>query len=311
VELEGDSTAGSRSGGQRHPHPWRRRKFLRRRGFRRGREAARAGAGDALRTLFVAFRRPARAIAAADVPVVAAVEGVAAAGGFELMQAADIVLVSDEARIADNHIRFGMIPGGGSSQRLPRLIGRAAGHGMCCSAATGSRVSTPSGWDWPIAASRSPNSTRRSSFVAAMAGRERSALATIKRLVVAGTDKSLAAGLDDELDAVVGHISDGSRAQRRVGLQPTRRNPVTTIGSATPVALDVDGGIARLRLNRPEVSNGLNVELLKALHEAVLTCHADPRRPRRLADWGRPKLLRRRGHSHLRVQGRRPAGLPA
>ena len=49
-----------------------------------------------------------------------------------------------------------------------------------------------------------------------------------------------------------------------------------TIGSAMPVALDVDGGIARLRLNRPEVSNGLNVELLKALHEAVLTCHADP-----------------------------------
>ena len=52
---------------------------------------------------------------------------------------------------------------------------------------------------------------------------------------------------------------------------------VTKIGSTTPVALDVDGGIARLRLNRPEVSNGLNVELLKALHEAILTCHADPK----------------------------------
>jgi len=51
---------------------------------------------------------------------------------------------------------------------------------------------------------------------------------------------------------------------------------MTTISSTTPVALDVDGGLARLRLNRPEVSNGLNVELLKALHEAILTCHADP-----------------------------------
>ena len=42
---------------------------------------------------------------------------------------------------------------------------------------------------------------------------------------------------------------------------------MTTIGSTTPIALDVHGGLARLRLNRPEVSNGLNVELLKALHE--------------------------------------------
>lgn len=44
-----------------------------------------------------------------------------------------------------------------------------------------------------------------------------------------------------------------------------------------PVALDVaTDGIARLRLNRPQASNGLNVELLKALHAAILNCHADP-----------------------------------
>lgn len=44
-----------------------------------------------------------------------------------------------------------------------------------------------------------------------------------------------------------------------------------------PVTLNVDdAGIARLRLNRPEASNGLNVELLKALHDAILRCHADP-----------------------------------
>lgn len=45
---------------------------------------------------------------------------------------------------------------------------------------------------------------------------------------------------------------------------------------APPVTLDVADGIARLRLNRPEASNGMNVELLKALHENLLTCHADP-----------------------------------
>lgn len=48
----------------------------------------------------------------------------------------------------------------------------------------------------------------------------------------------------------------------------------TAIGS--PVMLQTgDDGIARLRLNRPEASNGLNVEILRALHEAILACHAD------------------------------------
>ncbi|OSC28449.1 enoyl-CoA hydratase [Mycobacterium vulneris] len=46
--------------------------------------------------------------------------------------------------------------------------------------------------------------------------------------------------------------------------------------TAAPVALDVADGVARLRLNRPKASNGMNVEFLKVLHEKVLACHADP-----------------------------------
>jgi 2-(1,2-epoxy-1,2-dihydrophenyl)acetyl-CoA isomerase len=164
----------------------------------------------ALSSLFEAFRRACDAIAAAEVPVVAAVEGVAAAGGFELMQAADIVLVSDDARIADNHVRFGMIPGGGSTQRLPRLVGRQQAMGMLLS---GERLS---GTDaarlglayHSFAPSEFDDATER--FVSTMAGRERSALVAIKRLVVSGSQKSLAAGLDDELAEVVRHIGEGA-----------------------------------------------------------------------------------------------------
>jgi 2-(1,2-epoxy-1,2-dihydrophenyl)acetyl-CoA isomerase len=43
-----------------------------------------------------------------------------------------------------------------------------------------------------------------------------------------------------------------------------------------PVLLDIDARVARLRLNRPEASNGLDVALLKALHAALMRCHADP-----------------------------------
>jgi 2-(1,2-epoxy-1,2-dihydrophenyl)acetyl-CoA isomerase len=52
---------------------------------------------------------------------------------------------------------------------------------------------------------------------------------------------------------------------------------MTAVNEVAPVAVDVGAdGIARLRLNRPEASNGLNVELLRALHETILRCHADP-----------------------------------
>ncbi|MFL6024125.1 MAG: enoyl-CoA hydratase/isomerase family protein [Marmoricola sp.] len=51
---------------------------------------------------------------------------------------------------------------------------------------------------------------------------------------------------------------------------------MTSLISEGPVLLDVEDGIARLRLNRPDASNSVDVPLLKALHEAILTCHAEP-----------------------------------
>ena len=173
-------------------------------------ERLRGEGAAALSTLFEAFRRACDAIATIDVPVVAAVEGVAAAGGFELLQAADIVLVSDDARIADNHIRFGMIPGGGSTQRLPRLVGSQQAMGLLLS---GDRLSGADAARLGLAYRSFPPSefeqaTER--FAATMAGHERSALVAIKRLVISGLHKPLTAGLDDELVAVVDHISEGA-----------------------------------------------------------------------------------------------------
>jgi enoyl-CoA hydratase/carnithine racemase len=173
-------------------------------------ERLRAQGPVELRTLFTGFRAACDAIADVDVPVVAAVEGVAAAGGFELLQAADIVLVSDDARIADNHIRFGMIPGGGSTQRLPRLIGRQQAMAVLLS---GERISGADAVALGLAYRSFPQAEfdgEVTQFVSAMAGRERSALTTIKRLVVSGLQKPLPAGLDDEITAVVSHISDGA-----------------------------------------------------------------------------------------------------
>ncbi|MBI1339664.1 enoyl-CoA hydratase [bacterium] len=58
-------------------------------------------------------------------PVIAAVNGFAITGGFELVLMCDVILASTEARFADTHGRVGLMPVWGLSQRLPRLIGPA------------------------------------------------------------------------------------------------------------------------------------------------------------------------------------------
>ncbi|MEZ5244140.1 MAG: enoyl-CoA hydratase/isomerase family protein [Acidimicrobiales bacterium] len=57
-------------------------------------------------------------------PVIAAVHGVALAGGFELMSGCDIIVAARSAMIGDQHAQRGFVPGGGSSQRVPRWLPR-------------------------------------------------------------------------------------------------------------------------------------------------------------------------------------------
>lgn len=60
---------------------------------------------------------------ALPVPVIAAVNGLTRAGGFETILACDFIVVADEAKIGDKHTNLGLLPGGGCSPRLPRLVG--------------------------------------------------------------------------------------------------------------------------------------------------------------------------------------------
>lgn len=56
-------------------------------------------------------------------PVIAAVNGIAFAGGIELVEACDIVIAAETARLGDFHASRGLVPGGGGTQRLIRQIG--------------------------------------------------------------------------------------------------------------------------------------------------------------------------------------------
>ncbi|WP_312855829.1 enoyl-CoA hydratase/isomerase family protein [Nocardioides stalactiti] len=167
----------------------------------------RAEGTDALRRLFAAFRAACAAVELVQEPVIAAVEGVAMAGGFELMQTCDVALVRHDAKLSDNHANFGMVPGGGGSQRLPRLVGRQRALGLLLS---GDRISGVEAVEWGLAyRSYSSDSFDRevAAFANKLAGRRPDALASIKRLVREGLKGDLEAGLDLEMDVVVDHIA--------------------------------------------------------------------------------------------------------
>jgi enoyl-CoA hydratase len=60
---------------------------------------------------------------AAHTPFVAAIHGFCLGGGLELAMCCDIRVASDDAQLGQPEIKLGLIPGGGGTQRLPRLVG--------------------------------------------------------------------------------------------------------------------------------------------------------------------------------------------
>src|SRR5262245_52058952 len=86
-------------------------------------------------------------IAAFGSPIIAAVNGHAITGGFELALACDVILASTKATFLDTHARVGILPGWGLSQKLPRLIGISRAKELSL---TGNALDAARAYEWGL-----------------------------------------------------------------------------------------------------------------------------------------------------------------
>jgi enoyl-CoA hydratase/carnithine racemase len=159
------------------------------------------------------------------VPVIAAVEGYAMAGGFELIQSCDLAVARDDAVLADNHLNFAMIPAGGGSQRLPRIIGLPRALGLIL---TGDRLTGVQAQQWGLIYRSVPPMAFEqavASLAANLAAKDAAALAQAKHLVRAGLGLPLRDGLALETQAATEHLFS---AQASAGISQFSQRPRTT-----------------------------------------------------------------------------------
>jgi enoyl-CoA hydratase/carnithine racemase len=132
---------------------------------------------------------------ASPLPVVAAVHGLCLAGGLELMMACDVAFAARSARLGDQHSRFGLIPGWGGSQRLPRLIGRRRALDLMLSARW---IGAEEARAWGLVNYVTDDADLAAAALAYardLAAKSPAGLATMKDLTHRGLERSLAEGL--------------------------------------------------------------------------------------------------------------------
>jgi len=95
----------------------------------------------------VAAENVVEALAAMSKPVIGAINGLTITGGLEIALACDLLVASDDAEFADTHVRVGLAPGWGLSQRLSRIVGLPRAKEMSLS---GRWIAAPLAHDWGL-----------------------------------------------------------------------------------------------------------------------------------------------------------------
>ncbi len=147
------------------------------------------------------FRDAGDAVSAIPRPVIAAIRGYALGGGLELAMACDYRIASESARVGQPEILLGIIPGGGGTQRLARLVGPSRAKEMIWS---GRQVRAEEALamglvDEVVAADDVVEHAL--AFASRLAAGAVVAMGLAKRAIDDGIDRALAQGLDLEAAA--------------------------------------------------------------------------------------------------------------
>ena len=159
------------------------------------------------------------------IPVIAAVHGYCLAGGLELALSCDIMIVSNDAQIGDQHTNFGLMPGGGSTQRLTRKIGHQRAIDLIF---TGRRITGVEASELGLALSSvSPNELdlEVEGLLTQLRGKSRTGMAWIKSTVNRGLDISLREGISIEIDSFVEYCTTSPHPKEGIKAFKERRLP--------------------------------------------------------------------------------------
>ena len=141
-----------------------------------------------------------RRLTSLPMPVVCAVNGVAAGAGANIALAADIVIAAKSARFIQSFANIGLVPDSGGTWHLPRLIGQARALGM---ALTGEPISAETAADWGLiwkAVDDASLMDEANALIATFAAAPTSGLAQTKRAIRTAFERTLDEGLDLERD---------------------------------------------------------------------------------------------------------------
>jgi enoyl-CoA hydratase/carnithine racemase len=134
-------------------------------------------------------------------PVIAALHGFCLGGGLELAMACDVRVAAEDAQIGQPEIKLGLLPGGGGTQRLPRLVGH--GRALLMNM-TGDPISGAQAYDWGLVERAVPREQLLDAaleLARTLAERSPHAIAVIKEVAAETCDLPLADGLRREAEA--------------------------------------------------------------------------------------------------------------